>query len=817
MFNPNKPTDESLLEQRELAPEIAIVPPPAESLINPEAENSFWPDEIKNNQELKAQAETRRILSSRLDSLFSRIPQTTMELAEAIDSNLVSPKDATETYELLTNFLESDENNKRFVLYLPFELLCQKNWQPQSEKLAGAIKKFHAAYLKQWRESLKDSDVRANFVDGDILESEIRNELVPRVKKAAHFIPKLVEKELISPSDIISIMETSQDNVLLASVSDALPVLADMSLLPRNEWKRLLLSPNPVLQASAFSTVHGLEKEKLLDQEERNKLFEMLDPKFYARASTEQMYENMEKVLAASAEMMAKNVVSEKDAEHLCEALAAATQFWSMNYSSSNIAIELEKNAPQIPLGRAIRDRGKFITYAASSPVREWIKLWEQKFLNEFKDKKGNIGKDPVGTSEVMNLEQAWERLTALKEASKKSEAEINGPEGSIEWLQNLAAGVTGEFKNIAQRYNPELNKRFPKARLDWEQTDKKNRLVEKYSKILSSALADGLIASQDLQNFMASGDILRVLIGIRSIGETVETLTKESPEKSKVMLDAYGHIMQELWAKDSIEIKDVLSSVWSRWASLGIIDNPYLEQFGAKIPNLDLRASGDSKFIIEKEILELAPVLESFKTDPKLSRFFQPVAILFGSRLKGYALAKADLDAAIFIKPDIKPEERREFQQFLSQTLLAKKAGGKIVEFWLEQKEGKLQIKDFPNPDSALADSAWAHVLFGGVWCGENKAIKELYEKLLSGYLFSKDKKIEGHDARKVWLEEIERDILQYRLMHKGYHRYFAEQGGIYTAHSGTIDAKSAFWDSGYRRLATKLFINRVFLPQLG
>jgi len=106
--------------------------------------------------------------------------------------------------------------------------------------------------------------------------------------------------------------------------------------------------------------------------------------------------------------------------------------------------------------------------------------------------------------------------------------------------------------------------------------------------------------------------------------------------------------------------------------------------------------------------------------------------------------------------------------------------------------------------------------VLLEGAWCGKKEAIKELYEKLLPGFLHSQDKKIADIDARKIWMKELERDTLQYRLLHKGYARLNVEQGGIKTKNGNDIDKNSMFWDSGYRRLATKLFITKVFLPQL-
>jgi len=85
-----------------------------------------------------------------------------------------------------------------------------------------------------------------------------------------------------------------------------------------------------------------------------------------------------------------------------------------------------------------------------------------------------------------------------------------------------------------------------------------------------------------------------------------------------------------------------------------------------------------------------------------------------------------------------------------------------------------------------------------------------------LAPYLRETDKKIMNREARGLYLEEMERDILQYRLMHKGYERFFPPAGGLHSAHADKVDGESMFWDSGYRQLATKLFASRVFLPKI-
>ncbi len=75
--------------------------------------------------------------------------------------------------------------------------------------------------------------------------------------------------------------------------------------------------------------------------------------------------------------------------------------------------------------------------------------------------------------------------------------------------------------------------------------------------------------------------------------------------------------------------------------------------------------------------------------------------------------------------------------------------------------------------------------------------------------------KDIISQNARTIWLQEIERDLLQYRLMHKGYAHARPEVSSFNSEHSSDIDSNSSFWDAGYRQVASQLFVNKVFLPQ--
>src|SRR3989338_490059 len=621
--------NEAFLNSYESPPDITVVSPPAESLLHNKDNSSAWPEGIKKNKELERNSRRRDVANKNLESLFTHIPLADMEIQTAIKTNLLEEKDVTATYESLSRLLE-DPSNDRLILYVPFELVPDQTWKPESKELREATQQFTRLYMEGWDRLLSVRDVRANFVDGDIPYRELRQAPLPRVVKAAHLIPKLVEKGLLSVSEVIQLMEDNQGSTLHESIANTLPVLADMGFIEKKQ----------------------LEIEKLPTE-----------------------------------------------------------------------ALEKNKN-----------------------------------------------------------------------------------------WIHDLPSCMKQELASA----NRKLPKKLPVARTRWLKKEREREIVEKYAGEIADALAQNSLMPSDIEKLAStSKDRLSTLTGINAIRKTVETLAHTDTEQAQTIQKTYDPLIQELWQNATPETKDALTSILSRWHAAGVVDKLYLEQFGIRIPKFDLPFSADNAEIKE-ELLEISPIIKAIELNPELAKFFYPAAILFGSRVKGYGTRTADLDVAVFVRPDTPIEERPRAQKLLSKILAGEKIQGKALEFWLAREGDNLCIQDFPNPDTSLGDSNLPHVLFNGAWSGNKATIKELHEKLLPGYLYSKGKTVDGRDARKIWLEEMERDTLQYRLMHKGYAQFFPEQGGMHAKHADAIDGKSVFWDSGYRRLAIKLFIQKVFLPQL-
>jgi hypothetical protein len=137
------------------------------------------------------------------------------------------------------------------------------------------------------------------------------------------------------------------------------------------------------------------------------------------------------------------------------------------------------------------------------------------------------------------------------------------------------------------------------------------------------------------------------------------------------------------------------------------------------------------------------------------------------------------------------------------------------FLEFWLEWESGLLKIRDFQDRHQQLGGNQFAHILFEAAWIGRTIDIEAMNGCLVSRFFLPGSGGM-FQAVRDLLVREIERNTLQFRLMHKGYAHLYPPRGGIATRNSPAIDSGSSFWDSGYRQLATRLFITRVFLPAI-
>ena len=176
---------------------------------------------------------------SSLEEFFRAVPDPTREIAVAVDSGEVAPDVVTDLFWQLTTFLEADASHARVILYLPFALIPPRGWGNGSAELESAADQFVHAYEKSWRALLTENDVRANFVDGNILEPEFAPDGQEMVKKAAHLIPWLAEKGVVSVHEMLALAESTSDDVLRQSIVDTFPALLARGLIREEEARQL--------------------------------------------------------------------------------------------------------------------------------------------------------------------------------------------------------------------------------------------------------------------------------------------------------------------------------------------------------------------------------------------------------------------------------------------------------------------------------------------------------------------------------------------------------------------------------------------------
>lgn len=620
-----------------------------ESFLDPVRAAEVWPETVATNEVFLEQLIRRKKLREYLENVITRLPQPDMSLEAALHHGYVSEEQVAEMYASLSILLESGRDYRRLVLYLPFEFLPNRRQHSSGKELRYASGRFRQAYMEAWKSLLSVHDVRANFVDGDVLEVERRTRDLPRVVKAAHLIPKLVERGLMEVKDVLALMEGSDDQILKNSIADTLPVLADL---------------------------------KLLDEED------------IAR-----MEQSGDRLLNSMARIIVSHITTTK---------------------------------------RRVKTAPRTVT----------LSLVQEELRQEF-------------------------------------------------------------FRADTQDYGDITEKR--KA---WLKQEKRQNAIDAVAEDIGTAIIEQRLTDETTASFLTraanSASQHALIEGIRKALESIE---KNNPGRALALYEHHKKTLRKLWENNDPGRRETLSKTFRRLRQLGVVAEKELAELGVVTPVLAGLFSENLKLI--EEVCEIRKMATSIESNSELSRMIYPVVLVFGSRLNGYGEHDADIDLGVFVRSGTPFRNRTRLKKLLLAAFSHEKVrSDEVVEFWLEEKGGRLRVRNFAEPDVSLGKSYWTHVLFGAAWEGNESVMRELREKLLVPYLYDTGEVIEGRDARSLYLEEMEQATLQYRLMHKGYARFFPPYGGIHAPHADAIDGESMFWDSGYRQLATRLFASRVFLP---
>ncbi|MDD4409315.1 MAG: hypothetical protein PHW52_01540 [Candidatus Pacebacteria bacterium] len=346
----------------------------------------------------------------------------------------------------------------------------------------------------------------------------------------------------------------------------------------------------------------------------------------------------------------------------------------------------------------------------------------------------------------------------------------------------------------------------FSKEEIRNIKKSKKKDVIESSGEYISRIIIGKKILPKEMIRF-ASENLLFNQVLIEGI---MIAIMKSGKINGFDVYEKYYNYLLSLWMNDKGHLRETLSKAYRHLCSLSVIDEERLAELGITIPALGGPFSKNLQHLTH-EVTSIEKAIDIINSNKLISRFLYPVIMLFGSQFKGYGSDDSGIEIGIMIKPGISFGNRHIIEAIVKHILPTNQTNYKVTEFWLEKNSGLLQINDIHNNGISLGQSYWAHVLFGSVWIGEKETIKYLFEKLLTDYLCNEKKMLHGLSARSLCLEELERDTLQNGLMNGGYEKFFPRSSP--KLHD-RIDGKSIFWDSGYRYLAMKLFISRVFLP---
>jgi hypothetical protein len=405
-----------------------------------------------------------------------------------------------------------------------------------------------------------------------------------------------------------------------------------------------------------------------------------------------------------------------------------------------------------------------------------------------------------IKNSQNKYLKKLAEELVSQKEIKQP---QIPTTPTNLEELHNLIPKIRDKFTSLENGLKSAENE-VSSGRIKWMRERGKEKIIYDFSIIISSSLLRNLVSINDFKKFIREYSQEESLI-ILAIETTGLFLEKRSKQYTSEALNTYSSLKSELEffkSHKSPNVQIAIKRLELRLSYLGIID---------KVSGIMPAERFSLQLAMDKdESIQLMEILEVIKADEQLSKMLFPVLLLYGSKVKGYG--GQDFDLAIFIRPWVRINLRSIIQEKLLEVVENTPLQISFLDFWLEWEGAFLKIRDFKDSETIIGGNNFAHVLFESAWIGSTSDIKQIFNSLMFRF-FTPDVKGITQAIKPLLLQEIERNILQFRLMHKGYSYIYPSQGGIKTRNSSAIDSDSSFWDSGYRQLATKLFISKVFL----
>ncbi len=380
--------------------------------------------------------------------------------------------------------------------------------------------------------------------------------------------------------------------------------------------------------------------------------------------------------------------------------------------------------------------------------------------------------------------------------------------------LEEIIKHLEFDLISLENKYdlNSDYARTISRARAKWEKQVSREQIINSAVNEIASQL---LSTNLDLQSIalMEGFDNVFLIVAIKSIFTAAERISYLNLEDAKGLFQTYRVIIENSFQNAQGEVRDAIITGLNYLVRLNVVPKEYLTNLGLQLTDLSQAQAVSSEQLINKDFKLLAIVAKRIEQSYELSKYVYPFVIGFGSRLKGYAGTNSDIDMAIFFKPETPWEKRSEIMDLLRQTIPEINGIDKILEFWLYKHNGIYGFRDVPREENILGPLE-VHILMNSLWIGGCPELRDIYSNIISKYFNLNRFGVEEPQIRTQFLRQLEMDILQCRLMHKGYKRFYPGAKQVQTEHSNLIDYSGTFWDEGYRGIATLLFLEKIFLP---
>lgn len=312
-----------------------------------------------------------------------------------------------------------------------------------------------------------------------------------------------------------------------------------------------------------------------------------------------------------------------------------------------------------------------------------------------------------------------------------------------------------------------------------------------------------GAAASQLLQEATPPAD--NELVQAEALVHAAKQSHRTTPDMAATYAKNFQDIAHALQYSTDNDTRHRIERGARTLAALGLVTSQFLADLSIQPLRMDGRRSDNIASV--PELSQTVQQLDSLHRDPEAKHTLYPAAIAFGSRLKGYATQASDIDIALIAQPNQSRAEREQLEHVVKQYF----GDDMPIIIYPERQEELLVLPEPRETSSHAVDRYWVHILMNGAWLGDNQVVHDLQRRLLPAYFAE-----QSESERSRYLERLEQDTLQYRLMHEGYERHAPLHSCVTSISAAAVDGSSAFWDNGYRRLATKLFVDNVFLPKI-